>query len=107
MFALAGVGYVHRLPEIARKSTDSFTMLHEENLHLAFCEAIVAGGPGSGEDCAVICTLKMKNKQNTNASAGNKNATVTNWLDNPLNSSSSANGAVKVIADVGAALRAV
>ncbi|KAK1986917.1 hypothetical protein LZ30DRAFT_703862 [Colletotrichum cereale] len=102
-------------------------MLHEEDLHLAFGEAVAAGRPGSGADCEVICTLKTKsNRKKTGDGAGlgtHGPATVTDWLDNPrfsalvededaegnaaADSQGGAAAAVKVAADLGAALRGV
>ncbi|WYZ42296.1 hypothetical protein EsH8_V_001191 [Colletotrichum jinshuiense] len=122
--AVAGVGYVHRLPGRAREFTNTFAVLQEEDLHLAFGEAIAAGQPGSGADCEVICTLKTKSKKEKKT-GGVDAATVTNWLDNPRfaalvkddgpesdvaadgNGNGNAAGDAVKVTDLGAALRAV
>ncbi|KZL67111.1 pks-nrps protein [Colletotrichum incanum] len=130
--AVVGVGYVHRLPGRAREITNTFAMLHEEDLHLAFGEAVAAGWPGSGADCEVICTLKTKSKNEkkktggVGTAAGGKDAataTVNNWLDSPrfsalvendgpesdagADGNGSAAAATVKVTDLGAALRAV
>ncbi|WQF89253.1 Putative phosphopantetheine binding ACP domain, methyltransferase type 12, ACP-like superfamily [Colletotrichum destructivum] len=121
--AVAGVGYVHRLPERARDFTNTFALLHEEDLHLAFGEAIAAGRPGSGANGEVICTIKTKRKKEKTTGSVVGDPTITSWLDNPrfstlveddgsqsdatVDGNGSAAGAAVRVTDLGAALRAV
>lgn len=85
--AVAGVGYVHRVPERAREMTNTFVMLHEEDLHLAFAEAIEAGRVGSHHDCEVICSLKRvgasDKKNGKDVPVGKTVESAMRWLDCP------------------------
>lgn len=77
--AVAGVGYVHHQPERAKGLTSTFAPLHEEDLHIAFAEAIEAGRPASTDDVEVICSLARIPGSNRSENS----TTATSWLGNP------------------------